>query len=378
MPKAILFVNHRSELGGAEYSLLHLLKFLNRNEWEPHVACPHGTLADTVAKMDIKVHAVVMPRLKGSLLAPLHWREIAVALTKVAKSCEAKILFANTVRASFYSAKAARISGLSFVWQMQELWVSEARPKNMWLDRLAKSYLAKSATRIIAISKFVAAHLPAQEKVSVVPNVIDLDRFDLPESGPAFRATHKIPLQAKVAGYVSRLIPPKGHDCFLRVMANVKRSVPTAWFLIVGSTIFKENDPYPEKLRNLANQLGIGDCTVFTGQLPNPAPAYQAMDVFVSPGEPEAFGLVNLEAMAMSKPVVAFNHGPLPEIVRAGETGLLVPSGDESALAKSTVELLRNTQKASQLGHAGRERVVKHFVPADHARNIEAVLREIT
>ena len=93
---------------------------------------------------------------------------------------------------------------------------------------------------------------------------------------------------------------------------------------------------------------------IFTGQLADPSPAMAAIDVFVQPGAPEAFGLVNVEAMAMEKPVVGFAHGGLPEIVIPGETGLLVAPGDEISLAEAVITLFRDPGRRAELGHAGR------------------------
>ena len=90
-------------------------------------------------------------------------------------------------------------------------------------------------------------------------------------------------------------------------------------------------------------------------------PALEAIDIFVHPGAPEPFGLVNIEAMAMGKPVVAFGHGALPEIVAHNETGILVPPGDIGALAESVSRLLRNAPLSQRMGLAGRSRVERFF-----------------
>jgi starch synthase len=85
------------------------------------------------------------------------------------------------------------------------------------------------------------------------------------------------------------------------------------------------------------------------------------MHIFVHPGDPEPFGLVNIEAMASGKPVVAFDHGALPEIVLHGETGILVPPKDPAGLAQAVISLLKDPHLCSEMGQRGRQRACRRF-----------------
>ena len=85
------------------------------------------------------------------------------------------------------------------------------------------------------------------------------------------------------------------------------------------------------------------------------------MDLYVHPALMEGFGIAVLEAMAMSKPVVATATGGLPEIVQDGETGIVVLPGDPDALAQSVSELLQDSARCRQLAEGGRTRVATHF-----------------
>ena len=99
-------------------------------------------------------------------------------------------------------------------------------------------------------------------------------------------------------------------------------------------------DDYQANLKKLCSQLGLDDRVHWTGQVSDVRPALESMDIFVSPGAPEGFGLVNVEAMAMGKPVVAYAHGALPDIVAQDRTGLQVTPGDEAGLADAVLRLL--------------------------------------
>jgi glycosyltransferase involved in cell wall biosynthesis len=213
--------------------------------------------------------------------------------------------------------------------------------------------------------------------VTVIHNGIEVDQFDPAMDGAPFRRRHGIPLDAPLVGTVGRLRPWKGQDRFLRVLARVRENVPDAWGVVVGGTPFGVEDDYPQQLRRLTDELGLTGRVVFTGHLDDVRLALAAMDVFVHAGDPEPFGLVNLEAMAMGKPVVAFAHGALPEIVADGETGLLVPPGDEAALAEGVVALLQDHGRRAAMGQAGRRRVQTCFTARRVATEVAQVYERI-
>jgi glycosyltransferase involved in cell wall biosynthesis len=373
----ILFLDHAAALGGAEYSLLLILKHINRERWWPHLACAPGQLAEKAQALGVSVHPVAYPRLRGSPHFLLDWLGGARGIARLAGEIGVRALYANTVRAALYAAPAARLAGVPFIWHMRDFWLSEARPHYLWADRLGKQLLVGSAARVITNSHAVAGHLPRTGKTSVVHNAIEIERLDPICVGQPFRAKYQISSGAPVVGVVGRLRPWKGQDRFLRAMASVAEQMPEAHFLIVGGEIFGIENDYEQELHQLAVELGLADRVIFTGQLADARPALAAMDVFVHPGDPEPFGLVNIEAMAMGKPVAAFGHGALPEIVVDGETGLLVPPGDEAALAAAVIDLLCTPDRRAGMGLAGRKRVEENFTMGRVTAEIDAILSEV-
>ena len=347
----IVFLDHAPALGGAERSLL-LLRHLDRAHWQPHLACNGGPLAEQAAALDIPVHILPMPRLRRSPRFLRDWLTRAHAIAHLAQQTGAALFHANTVRAAFYAALAAHLAGIPFVWHMRDFWLSESRPRHLWADRLGKRLLCTTAACVITNSHAVAAHLPCSHKVTVIHNGIEVEQFDPTTDGVPFPQQHGIPPDVPLVGMVGRLRPWKGQDRFLRVLAQVREAVQDVWGLIVGGAIFDVENDYPTRLHRLAAHLGLADRVVFTGHREDVRPALTAMDVFVHAGDPEPFGLVNLGAMAMGTPVVAFDQGALPEIVTNGETGLLVPPGDEAALAEAVVTLLRDPARRTAMGRA--------------------------
>lgn len=374
MSEVVLFVDHARELGGAEHSLLLLLQHLDRRRFHPHLACGGDPLARRAAELGAPVHAIALPRLRRSPLWARDWLRGARTLAAHARAVGAQLFVANTVRAAFYTALAARLAGIPFVWHMRDFWLSEEQPRFVWADRLGKAILGAAACRIIANSHSTAAHLPPSCKVVVVHNGIDMTRYTPQMDGQPFRQQHSIPATAPLIGVVGRLRPWKGQARFLRMAAAIARAQPDARFAIVGGTILDADRSYAQELRRMATELGVAERVVFTGQLDDVRPALAAMDVFVHPGDPEPFGLATIEAMAMGKPVVAFSHGALPEIVEEGVSGLLVPPGDEEALARAVLALLSDEGRRAAMGQAGRAHVERAFTAERMAAEVATVL----
>jgi glycosyltransferase involved in cell wall biosynthesis len=373
----ILFLDHAPALGGAERSLLLLLKHLDRAHWQPHLACAGGPLAEQAVALGVPVHIVPLGRLRRSFCPPLEWLTGFRAVGRLARQIGAAILVANTVRAALYTAPAAHLTRIPFIWHMRDFWLTESRPRRLWADTLVKRLLCAAARRVVVNSRATAAHLPCPGNVAVVYNGVEVDRFDPALDGRLFRQHYGIPPDAPLMGTVGRLRPWKGQDRFLRALARVREARADVWGVIVGGSPFGVQDGYPPYLRLLAADLGLSDRVIFTGQVTDTRPALAAMDLFVHVGDPEPFGLVNLEAMAMAKPVVAFAHGALPEIVTKGETGLLVIPGDEAALVRVVACLLSDPARQLAMGQAGRRRVAEHFSAERVVQEIDAVLQEM-
>ena len=364
-PRPVLFLDHANALGGAEKSLLLLMTFLDPNRWQPHLIAPSGQLAEEASESGIPVHVQALPRLRRSSRSLLDLWQQARHISKTAGEIGAVLIHSNTVRATAYASLASRLASLPLVWHMRDFWLSEAEPAAKWADRLGKSIFCRMASRIVTNSSAVAGHLPCSTQASVLHNGIDQSHFDLAcytaEDKADICKTAGFSLDAPIVGMIGRTRPWKGQDTFLQMAAQLSTEMPDCNYLIVGGDPFGVQDDYEAQLLELRSQSGLKSRVHWTGQLADVRPALAAMDLFVHPGAPEPFGLVNIEAMAMGKPVVAFAHGALPEIVLPEETGLLVAPGDTTALAASVSRLLKDPILSRRMGRAGRKRVDDRF-----------------
>lgn len=195
--------------------------------------------------------------------------------------------------------------------------------------------------------------------------------------GSRVRRAHGIGADQPVLGCIARLTPRKGQDTLVRALPEVLAAVPDACLLIVGG------GAYGRRLADLAAELGVLDHVRFVGPVPwGDTPAYfDACDVFAMPCrtrlgglEPEALGIVFLEAAATGLPVLVGNSGGAPDTVLHGETGYVVDPLAPSDVARRATELLSDPARARRMGAAGRSWVQREWTWAQSAATLLALL----
>jgi glycosyltransferase involved in cell wall biosynthesis len=366
----ILYLDHATELGGAEHSLLAFLRTLDRQQFSPTLACPPGRLADRARALDVRVIDLSLERVKGRnpLRSISRLRRGRAILRGMLTSERFDVVHANTLRSALYASGVARKSGARFLWHVRDYYMAG------W----ARSALLRRCDLAVVPSQFIASSLGRSAKVRIVPNGIDLAEVPRDEARAAFREGLGIHPGASVVGCVGRLLPWKGQRFFIDVVARLAARLPDTRFLIVGGELFPTpGRDYPAELRDHARSQGVAERILFTGHRDDPLAALGAMNVVVNCSGHEPFGRVLIEAMACRRPVVAFRSGAVPEIVEDGSTGLLVQFPDTTGMAEAVYDLVRDHTRAEAYGEAGRHRVEAHFTLSASTRGIEAAYREL-
>jgi glycosyltransferase involved in cell wall biosynthesis len=213
--------------------------------------------------------------------------------------------------------------------------------------------------RLVAVSRAIeekiAAERPSAVPVSLIYNGVDLVRYDHTDPCCTLREEYGLPDATQLVGVVARLEAEKGHPTLLDAWPAVVRRVPNARLLVVGEGSRRE------ELEAQAAALGITEWVVFTGRRDDVPAVTAALDVAVLPSYREAQGLTILEAMALSRPVVASAVGGIPEVIEDGRTGLLVPPHDAGALAAAITRLLTDHAYADLLAKGGHDLVHDRF-----------------
>jgi glycosyltransferase involved in cell wall biosynthesis len=241
-------------------------------------------------------------------------------------------------------------------------------------DRELLRDLTASMDRLIAVSRAIVQKIADEGRegapVSLIYNGVDLERYDHQEPCCTLREEYGMEPGAQIVGVVARLEPEKGHPTLLEAWPLVLRSCPDAYLLIVGE------GSRCDELRGLTEDLHVAHRVVFTGRREDVPAVTAALDVAVLPSYREAQGLSVLEAMALSRPVVASNVGGIPEMIEDGVTGLLVPPHDPPALAAAITSLLRDHQLADMLGRAGHDLVHQRFCLEQMIASIEEIYED--
>jgi glycosyltransferase involved in cell wall biosynthesis len=241
-------------------------------------------------------------------------------------------------------------------------------------DREQLRRLTPHIDQLIAVSRSIERKIQdegrATTRMRMIYNGVDLDRYDHQEPCCTLRDDYGMEPGSQIVGVVARLEPEKGHPTLIEAWPLVLRSVPDAYLLIVGEGSRRE------ELERQVRDLRIAHRVVFTGRRDDVPGVTAALDVAVLPSYREAQGLTILEAMALSRPVVASNVGGIPEMIQDGVTGLLVPPGDSAALAAAIVRLLEDHSLADTLGRAGHDLVHDRFCIELMVKAIEEIYDE--
>ncbi|NHI82924.1 MAG: glycosyltransferase [Candidatus Thorarchaeota archaeon] len=224
------------------------------------------------------------------------------------------------------------------------------RAKSIY-DTLFGMNLLHDASALIALSQFEMKTgrklgIP-DEKISVIPNGIDLSEFkDTPEPG-TFRYAYNISDDTRLLLFVGRVHSIKGIDRLLRSLQSILRSQKNVNLIVVGP-----DGGHLGYLKSLSTKLGLANYVRFTGPLfgNKKISAYVDSDIVILPSRYETFPNVILEAFACSKPVLATDVGGIPDLVRHGDTGFLVRSGDVLQLARAIEWLLENPKDSKLMG----------------------------
>lgn len=225
---------------------------------------------------------------------------------------------------------------------------------------LRLAWMRRAADRFVAISRQVAddltsLHIPA-DKIIAIPNGLDTGRFSpvQPEQRAAQRRALHLPSGSLVT-FAGRLDPVKQVSVLLQAWPAVLDRVPGTRLLILG------DGPQRPALQKLAGDLGIDEHVLFPGFVDDVAGYLQCSDLFVLPSRSEALPVALLEAMACAVPAIASNVGGIPDIVRDGVNGRLVPSGDVRELANAIIHVLDDSALRHRLGRHARADILQEY-----------------
>ncbi len=340
------------EVGGAEQALVELVCRLDRSRFAPAVFClgprpsgPEGRLVERLDTSGIEAeflgaqHPAVLPRVLTRLIRWFHSTQPQVVQT---------FLF----HANLVGRVAARWAGVPRV--VSGIRVAERAARwHLWLDRATSCWVDRYVCVSDSVAKFSVdfAGLPA-EKVSVIPNGVDLERFRRVQ--PADLTRLGIAPERRVITFVGRLDRQKGVDWLLGVAPEFLDPLPDVDLLLVGK------GPWRQRLEQIAERQGIARRVFFAGWQSDVAAILAASQLVVLPSRWEGMPNVVLEAMASGCPVVATNVEGVRTLLGA-EPEQLVAFGDSPGLARRVVRIMSDPKLRSDLGLRNYRRAARCF-----------------
>lgn len=279
------------------------------------------------------------------------------------------VIIANAGREYWPAAVAALLTGRKTIFIRHQ-----TDPLKGTTVALANRYVHG----LVAVSGAVRASLEQRgirpEKIRIIHNCVSTRRFN-PSAVSRDEARLELGIgdEEMVVGTVAKLHRGKGVYEMLSAVAELTDSFPGIKLLFVG------DGPEKNGLREETERRSLGDKVIFAGVRRDVERMYAAMDIFVLPSTcEEAFGMVLIEAMSMSRPVIGTTVGGIPDIIRDGVDGLLVPPGDAGAIAAAVRRLISDTALRAKISEEGRRTVEARFSEEVMAEQFDRLLRDVS
>jgi glycosyltransferase involved in cell wall biosynthesis len=339
----ILHVEGGRNLYGGALQVLYLIEGLKARGVENLLACRTGSDIGLAAKPFAEVRGMKMEGDMDVLLIPRLYRLIRATRPDI-------VHLHSRIGADVMGGIAARLAGVPIVHSRRQ-----DNPEKPWM--VALKY--RLHDRVVAISEGIGEVLMSEglspARLRIVRSAVEARPFQQPADKTWFRAEFGLPEGSLVMGVVAQLISRKGHRFLLQAMPRLMERFPALYVIFFGK------GPAEADLREQARKLGLDGRVRLAGfrdDLPRILPC---LDLLVHPALMEGLGVSLLQAASAGVPIVASRAGGIPEAVRDGLNGLLVPPGDVAALGEAIGRVLGDPALARRLGEAGRDLVAREF-----------------
>ncbi len=379
--KRILVIHQSADLYGSDRTLLQLLRAIRADEANIIVLLPfRGPLYRELIEAGIEVHIIPLARITRSTLT---WRGLPGLPSILVKSFFAirKVLAGRKVDV-VYSNTLAVLSGVcwAFLTRTYHVWHIHEVPLSRWQKLLMRHVFVRMGDLFICNSYATRRHWFGGDVEHVGGTGIEVVRNGVADpvvgrKRPGSALRKQLGGPEILVSCVGRISWRKGQDILLRAAEQLwEAGERNIHFLFVGSAPPGQG-ALQEALMERLRSSPASSVLHFRDFQRNIWPVWDATDIAVVPSvEPESFGLVAVEAMAMKCPVIASRHGGLLEIVDEGSTGKLVAPGDADELAAAIRLLCGNSYRRRAMGKAGRARFLEHFSERTYLQSMKNLL----
>lgn len=366
--KNILFLHAGAEMYGADKVLLDLLKNLDKKTFKPYVILPtDGVLVDALKKEKIEVEIIPYPIMRrkyfnfsGVFKYFVDYIKYSRIIVEKSKKRNIDLVHVNTA-ATMEGCYVSRFLKIPLLWSIHEIIIN---PKIIF--KVTSKIISKFSYKTITDSNAVKNHLLSSNyfednKIDVIYNGVDSERFKPQLNYDYLYEEFNIPRDSLVIGMTGRINSWKGQEDFLDAANLVMEEEKDVYTVLIGSSF--EGEEWREDLvREKINSSVFKDRIIMKGYRSDSESFYNLFDVFVLPStSPDPLPTVVLESMASGKPIVAYNHGGVCEMVKNNYNGLLAEVGDYNDLANKILDLLKDDKKRRTMGENSRVRLLNNF-----------------
>jgi glycosyltransferase involved in cell wall biosynthesis len=365
----VLHIIDSFERGGTESQMVQLVRMLHESgRYRVRVACLRGT-----GVLREEVERLKLGEITEYPLKSLYGFDFAAQLRRFARELRAlkvDVLHAHGLYTNVFGIAAASLARVPARIASRRETGGLRDNARRWLERQSFHLAHAVVANAEAVRRDLLNEGVPNSKVVTIHNGLDLRRIE-----PQHELDRAARLDAlNLSGAAGRRLvtivanlrhPVKDHPTFLRAARRVRERVPDAAFVLAGE------GELTDSLRAMASELGLGADVFFTGRCEHVAELLAASEVCVLSSRAEGFSNSILEYMAASRAVVVTDVGGAREAVMEGETGYVVPAGDDAAMAERIVSLLEDTEGARRMGERGRRVVEQKFSCEAQLENTE-------
>ena len=390
----VAFVDHSPEIGGAESSLLTLLRHMDKNQFNATVVLTsEGIFSKRLREENIQVKVIYLPwtlirlkrgnALKAFLFLAAYLFPIQFFMIKLCfylRKNKFDLILTNTIKAHFYGSIAARLCFIPVIWRFHDI-LSPTDFSPVLIQSII-FFGKRFPTRILAVSDLARDYLVRDgmkgDKIEVIFSGIDNERYEFKNTSRNIRNEFNIGDNVKLVGCIGRIIPQKGQRSLLLAIPEVIKKYPETFFLIVGDIYLKE-ERYKEELLEIIKKNKIEDRVKFTGFRYDIGNLIRSLDILVFPSvAPESFGLSVLEAMSLGKPVIASKVGGVCEIIEDGVNGMLIEPNHPEQITDRIIQLLSDKEMYNRMGWEAKEAVTRKFSLKRYVVEMERACKEVS
>lgn len=357
--------------GGTELNAVRTAERLDRARFDVRFLCLQ---ADGPLRARLDAAGIPVTEIRVSSLLSFSAMRRVLEIRELVRRERIDVVHAHDPYANALAAPAVRAAGRGAVIASHRWWRNVHRARVRFANRVAYRF----AHRVLANSPAVGELVVREEGVSreqlvVIPNFVDEAAFTplAPARRAALRQQVGLTDSDVAVGIVANLYPVKDHATLLRAAGRLAGRWPGVRFVLVGEG--QEREP----LRKLASDLGIADRILVPGRVA-PEPGLGGIfDIATLTSREEGFPNWVVEAMAAGRAVVATDVGGVSDAVVEGETGLLVPRGDDERLAAALDRLLGDEELRFRLGTGGTSRARQMYHVDSVMQSLEKLYEDL-